>query len=327
MWLLEKRCDKHGLIACKQSKSETVVEVSRQCEFHRLTVCSCGECEVKEDRQCEGKNYHTREVLRCPFHGLLQANMTHEFSQYGAAYHWNPELFRRMNLPVYDGEAERLEKQNIRRKTQLDSRKTEKAMRTRVEMKRLRVQEGQERILWSKQHGKETYGERVSDQKTRTGARANRKVFNQCPPRQFSDDSEQSDPVTASAKDSVADSSIWDTDSDPDMYISDVDSYDNHTSGCTCGASGRAHSRDCPLNPRSKSGNISLNPGLDREGQSSQSLNQRKLSREPLFQPGSYVAVHRVPLKEKHICFRVVEFLEKTVDYMYRLFCLNGEIP
>ena len=69
-WLLEKRCDKHGLIACKQCKSEKVVKVSRQCEFHPLTVCSCGECEVKEDHQCEGKNYHTREVLRCPFHRL-----------------------------------------------------------------------------------------------------------------------------------------------------------------------------------------------------------------------------------------------------------------
>ena len=49
-WLLEKRCDKHGLIACKQCKSEKVVEVSRQCEFHPLTVCSCGECEVKKTK-------------------------------------------------------------------------------------------------------------------------------------------------------------------------------------------------------------------------------------------------------------------------------------
>ena len=169
-------------------------------------------------------------------------------------------------------------------------------MRRRVEVKRLRVQEEQERILWSKQHGMDTYGEGVSDKKTRTGARANRKVFDQCPPRPFSDDSERSDPETASDKDSVADSSIWDTNGDPDM---DVDSYDDLTSGCTCGASGRAHSRDCPLNPRSKSGNTSLNPGLGRKGQLSQSLNQRKQSRkrrEPLFQPGSYIVVHRVPL-------------------------------
>ena len=164
--------------------------------------------------------------------------MTHEFNQQGAAYHWKPELFRRMNLPVYDGVAEWLKKQNTRRKTQLDARKTEKAMRRRVELKRLRVHEGQERILWSKQHGKDTYGERVSDKKTRTGARANRKVFDQCPPKPFSDDSERSDPDTASDKDSVADSSIWDTESDPDMDISDVDSYDDLTSGCTCGASG-----------------------------------------------------------------------------------------
>ena len=114
--------------------------------------------------------------------------MTHEFNQQGAAYHWKPELFRRMNLPVYDGvagETEHMEKDTA------DARKTEKAMRRRVELKRLRVQEGQERILWSKQHGKDTYGERVSDKETRTGARANRKVFDQCPPMPFSDDSER----------------------------------------------------------------------------------------------------------------------------------------
>ena len=52
-------------------------------------------------------------------------------------------------------------------------------------------------------------------------------------------------------------------------------------------------------------------------------MSQRRKRREPLFQPGSYVAVHRVPLKEKHICCRVVEFLEKNV---YRLCCLNGVI-
>ena len=170
----------------------------------------------------------------------------------------------------------------------------------------------------------------ASDRKTRRDAKANRKVFDQCPRKPYSDDSEQSDPETASDSDSVVDSSVWDTDSDPEMHL---DSYDDLTSGCTCGASGRAHSRDCPLNPRSKSGNRSSNPGLGREGQSTKPsrppLNQRKRSRkrrEPLFQPGSYVAVHRAPLKEKHICCRVIECLEKSVAYTYRLSCLNGVI-
>ena len=109
-------------------------------------------------------------LSRC---GLLQANMTHEFNQQGAAYDWKPELFRRMNLPVYDSAIEWLEKQNTERKTLLDACQTEKVNKRRVELKRLR---GQERILWSKQHGKDTYGEIGSDKKTRRYTRANRKA-------------------------------------------------------------------------------------------------------------------------------------------------------
>ena len=99
----------------------------------------------------ERLNYHVATNL-----GLLQANMTHEFNQQGTAYHWKPELFRRMNLPVYVSVTEWLKKQNAKRKTQLDACKTEKVKRRRVELKRLRVKDGQERILWSKQHGKDT---------------------------------------------------------------------------------------------------------------------------------------------------------------------------
>ena len=98
-----------------------------------------------------------------------------------------------------------LEKQNAKRKIQLDACKTEKVKRRRVELKRLRVKDGQEHILWSKQHGKDTYGEIASDRKTRRDARANRKVFDQCPRKPYSDDSEQSDPETASDSDSVVD--------------------------------------------------------------------------------------------------------------------------
>ena len=43
----------------------------RQCQFHALTVCSCGSCTDKNKPQCQGKDYRTREVLSCPFHMLV----------------------------------------------------------------------------------------------------------------------------------------------------------------------------------------------------------------------------------------------------------------
>lgn len=138
-WEEERTCEKHDLTVCEECKFE-------QCNFHALTLCNCGDCEDKEQHECEGKLYHTREVLSCPFHllaykrdclrrkemadqlvhpilkrghsnwlesshnalirfrpkyialerlhyhvstnlGLLQANMTYEYQQQGAAYH------------------------------------------------------------------------------------------------------------------------------------------------------------------------------------------------------------------------------------------------
>ena len=84
--------------------------------------------------------------------------MSNEYEQQGPAYHWKTELYKRLNLPVYDGVEEELEKQNKKRKKALDIFKSEKTMRRRVALKSLRVQEAQERILWTKQHGQDTYG-------------------------------------------------------------------------------------------------------------------------------------------------------------------------
>ena len=84
--------------------------------------------------------------------------MSNEYKQQGPAYHWKTELYRRLNLPVYDGVEEELEKQNKKRKKALDIFKSKKTMRRRMALKSLRVQEAQERILWTKQHGQDTYG-------------------------------------------------------------------------------------------------------------------------------------------------------------------------
>ena len=56
-----------------------------QCKFHALKVCSYGDCENKNEPKCEGRDYHTREILSCPFHLLvyeiechLRANMANK---------------------------------------------------------------------------------------------------------------------------------------------------------------------------------------------------------------------------------------------------------
>ena len=157
-------------------------------------MCSCNQCEDKEQFDCEGKDYHTKHKLSCPFHslayeidcdwrasmsqvlvhtilkqghsnwlevshnvlisfgpkhinlerlhyetstnlGLLQSNMTFMFSVHGPSYHWVPELFKRLGLPVYEGLQEELEAANHRRKTKLDLLKTEESKRRTIQLK------------------------------------------------------------------------------------------------------------------------------------------------------------------------------------------------
>ena len=41
-------------------------------------LCSCGKCEDEEDLKCEGKDYHTKYLLTCPFHSLAYEIECHE---------------------------------------------------------------------------------------------------------------------------------------------------------------------------------------------------------------------------------------------------------
>ena len=52
--------------------------------------------------------------------GLLQANMTYMNAKFGTSYHWLPELYQRMKLPVFEGIVEALERHNERRKRRLE---------------------------------------------------------------------------------------------------------------------------------------------------------------------------------------------------------------
>ncbi len=97
--------------------------------------------------------------------GLLQANMTHEGNQQGLQYHWKMDLLQRLGLPTYDGVMEYLESCNRTRMKVLAKLKTAESKKRRVELKSLRTQEAIERIVWSKKHGHDTYGEERKGEK------------------------------------------------------------------------------------------------------------------------------------------------------------------
>ena len=330
-WTEEERCKAHDLTECKKCGQKLGIEVIRRCDFHPLVECSCGKCDPGQDLNCEGKPYHTKEILNCPFHqvaykldchrriemanqlvhptmkrghsnwleashnvliryrpkhlylerlhyhvstnlGLLQANMTIEYDHQGASYHWKTELFKRLNLPVYDGVEEVLKQQNIQRKRALEYKGTEKSQRRRVHLKKLRVQDAQQRKLWSSKHGKDTYGDTDSEKKASKGTK---KVCKSCGSDKHSlpthhlcpnnkSVTHNTLPPDANTEDEESDTSLM---SGPYSDLSDeVDADmldDNAVSGCECGASGRAHKRECPLNPRNcqeaKRGSKTLN--------------------------------------------------------------------
>ena len=103
--------------------------------------------------------------------GLLQSNMTYMYEKWGPTYHWVPELYRQLKLPLYDGLQEHLEIQNRKRKEHLDFQKTEQQKKRRIELKKMRTIDAQRRKEWSKKHGQDTYGDVSENSLVNTNAR------------------------------------------------------------------------------------------------------------------------------------------------------------
>ena len=61
------------------------------------------------------------------------------------SFHWIPDLYHRMKLPVFDG----VERRNVQRKRGLDRAKTTALKKRRIELKRRRVVEGFQRSEWT----------------------------------------------------------------------------------------------------------------------------------------------------------------------------------
>ena len=171
-----KACDDPEQITCKGELYKTRTKLD--CEFHALLY----EIECMERAKLASKLVHPilkrghsnaveashnvlirfRSLERLHYHvstnlGLLQANLTYMHAKLGTSYHWIPELYQRMKLPVFEGVLDALEKHSVQRKRRLEVAKTTPAKKRRVELKKKRVREGRERIKWSKIHGRDTY--------------------------------------------------------------------------------------------------------------------------------------------------------------------------
>ena len=75
----------------------------------------------------ERLHYHVSTNL-----GLPQANLTYMHANLGTSYHWVPELYRCMQLTVFEGVVEALDKHSVRRKRKLEVAKTTPAKKRKV---------------------------------------------------------------------------------------------------------------------------------------------------------------------------------------------------
>lgn len=102
----------------------------------------------------ERLHYHVSTDL-----GLLQANLTYMRNKRGEDYHWIPELYRKMKLPVFGGIDEALRQYGRRRDKKMKKIKEERQKRRRIQLKIQRTQEQEVRKAWSDRHGGDTYGD------------------------------------------------------------------------------------------------------------------------------------------------------------------------
>jgi len=159
--------------------------------------------------------------------GLLQANMSWLYRKKGASYHWLLDLFARLRLPLFDGMQEALQKANEKRHKNLAKKESERGKDVRTKWKKARVQEHEERKLWSQRQSiPHTYGSESDDDSEgeRTGNLTNT----------------QAKKNRGGRKKQVA-------------HIADSESSDESGATnrvCTCGSARATHQRSCPLNPR-----------------------------------------------------------------------------
>jgi len=184
--------------------------------------------------------------------GLLQANMTYMTKKHGLSYHWLLDLFARLKLPEFDGMADALKKANEIRYKSLEKKQTDRAKERRTEWKKARVQEQEERKLWSRRQViQHTYGSSddngsSSDDNDDTSAvhskgKASSSKLSKCKcgSTQHKYISHRKCPLNKKAQVPVCETSSTDTEKSED-----------EGNLCTCESLRGTHQRSCPLNPR-----------------------------------------------------------------------------
>ena len=203
--------------------------------------------------------------------------MTYMYEKRGPKYHWIPDLYKRLNLPVYEGIQEAVTTSNIKRRQQLGRAKQEKVKKRRIQLLKFRTKEAAERREWSKKHGGHTYGKtddrdsKASEKKKGSKAPEKKKGSKALEKKKGSSNVlniDNSEDMVCDKGDVIYTAKDQDTDdadtrtmlSDDELsfsdssleedYLEDSMIYDDDEEPeCTCGAEGRGHKRDCPLNP------------------------------------------------------------------------------
>ena len=222
-----------------------------------------------KDISLERLHYHVSTNL-----GLLQANFTYMYAKLGTSYHWIPELYRRMHLPVFEGVVEALEKYSVRRKRKSDMAKTTPAKKRRVLFKRNRILEGHERKKWSWEHGHDTYrgshhesrndcgeGDPRDKPKCACGSTTHKRSSHRdCPfnkrsllcaeKKGHSKSPEDVYRFTSDSDEQVSDADLFNIGSSDGASSDSCTSDESVVAVCRCGAERRAHKRGCPLSSR-----------------------------------------------------------------------------
>ena len=379
-----KKCDKKGLIECDGKPYKTRMKLD--CEFHALLyeiecteraaqasklvhpILKRGHSNAVEASHNVLIRFRSKDIYLERLHyqlstnlGLLQANLTYMHAKLGTSYHWLPELYKRMKLPVFEGMVEALEKHSERRKRKLVLAKTTPEKKRRIELKKKRVKEGRERSRWSKEHGHDTYfggsdedkvcdsSDGVNQKKGKGSARGKgkprgqgkcaacgssthlRSSHRECPfykgranKEPHSDKSVEEVVPASESGEALSDSDLLES-----SEMSDSDSSDSESMSCTCGAEGRAHKRDCPLSSRNRMSGRTLFPSpSEPEAHAEPSM----LEAENVSSPQETKTVkHEIKVGD-HVCihsrsilgFHLVCRIVEEFAGRYQLYCAKG---
>ena len=226
--------------------------------------------------------------------------MTYMYEKRGPQYHWVVELFKHLKLPVFEGVQAALETFNQQRKLNLDHQKTDSSKRRRIQLKTERKMDAQRRKLWSKKHGHDTYGSDDSDideDEIKPKGRKKRTTSGQCKCGSTTHQRTNHSDCPLNTKNTISNKKKRESGNSVDdratedgdiVYYSEESQSDAGSialkesvltptansswcfeddiiSGnlCLCGALGRAHKKECPINSRNRYAGCTLFPKAD----------------------------------------------------------------